>query len=156
MTLLTWPHPNPFDIRTVVFAKHAQHIVLIHFPIALFTTAVGFDLIAHWSKRRTLADAAYYNLVVAALATIPVVVTGLIAWQWQLEGQKLKGNLLLHLLLGSLSAVLICVVWWLHRRARKATEDPQGFVLVIEVIAVLVVAATAHLGGFVSGVNVPG
>ena len=23
---------NPFDIRTVVFAQHAQHVVLIHFP----------------------------------------------------------------------------------------------------------------------------
>jgi hypothetical protein len=28
---------NPFDIRTVVLAKHAQHVVLIHFPIALLS-----------------------------------------------------------------------------------------------------------------------
>jgi uncharacterized membrane protein len=34
---------NPFDIRTVVFAQHAQHVVLIHFPIALFIAAVAFD-----------------------------------------------------------------------------------------------------------------
>src|SRR5580765_191369 len=104
MMLLTWLRPNAFDIRTVIYAKHAQHVVLIHFPIALFITAVAFDLIAYWTKRRAFTDAAYYNLLVAALATIPVVVTGIIAWQLQLEGQKLKGNLLLHLLLGSLSA----------------------------------------------------
>ncbi|HVM93120.1 MAG TPA: DUF2231 domain-containing protein [Terriglobales bacterium] len=148
-------HPNPFDFRTVVFAKHAQHVVLIHFPIALFITAVVFDLIAHWTKRRPFADAAYYNLVVAALATIPVVVTGLIAWQWQLEGQRLKGNLRLHLILGSLSALLICLVWWLHSRARKNTKEPPVYCLWIETFAVLVVMATAHLGGFVSGVNIP-
>ena len=35
---------NPFDIKTVLLAKHAQHVVLIHFPIALFTAAVAFDL----------------------------------------------------------------------------------------------------------------
>ena len=35
---------NPFDLKTVVLAKHAQHVVLIHFPIALFITAVAFDL----------------------------------------------------------------------------------------------------------------
>lgn len=29
MTLLTWMRPNPFDGRTVVLAKHAQHVVLI-------------------------------------------------------------------------------------------------------------------------------
>ena len=34
---------NPFDIRTALLAKHAQHVVLIHFPIALFTAAVAFD-----------------------------------------------------------------------------------------------------------------
>ena len=96
MTLLMLMRPNPFDFRTVIFAKHAQHVVLIHFPIALFITALVFDLIAYWSKRRSFADAAYYNLLGAALATIPVIATGIIAWQLQLEGQKLKGNLLLH------------------------------------------------------------
>jgi hypothetical protein len=33
---------NPFDLRTLLFAKHAQHVVLIHFPIALFIGAVAF------------------------------------------------------------------------------------------------------------------
>src|SRR5215468_7187856 len=106
--------PNLFDFKTVIFAKHAQHVVLIHFPIALFVTAAFFDLIAYWTKRRTFADAAYYNLLVAALATIPVIATGIVAWQLQLEGQKLKGTLLSHLLLGSASGALICFVWWLH------------------------------------------
>jgi uncharacterized membrane protein len=40
-------------------AKHAQHVVLIHFPVALFIVAVAFDLVAHWTKLHGLADAAY-------------------------------------------------------------------------------------------------
>lgn len=146
---------NPFDFRTVIFAKHAQHVVLIHFPIALFVTAVVFDLIAYWTKRRTFADAAYYNLLVAALATIPVIATGIIAWQLQLEGQKLKGTLLLHLLLGSASGALICLVWWLHFRLRKETAELPAYRFAIEAVALLLVMATAHLGGFLSGVNTP-
>src|SRR4029077_12604618 len=82
---------NPFDLKTVFLAKHAQHVVLIHFPIALFITAVAFDLIAHWTKRRGVADAAYYNLLGAAISTLPVLATGILAWQFQLDGQKLKG-----------------------------------------------------------------
>ena len=155
MTLLMLMRPNAFDFRTVVFAKHAQHVVLIHFPIALFITAVAFDLIAYWTKRRTFADAAYYNLLVAVLATIPVIATGIIAWQLQLEGQKLKGNLLLHLLLGCLSGALICLVWWLHFRRRKRNDELPAYRFAIEAVALLVVMATAHLGGFLSGVNVP-
>jgi uncharacterized membrane protein len=30
-------------MTSIIFAKHAQHVVLIHFPIALFLTAVAFD-----------------------------------------------------------------------------------------------------------------
>ena len=57
---------NPFDLKTVLLARHAQHVVLIHFPIALFLTAVAFDLVAQWTKRPGLTDGAYYNLLVAA------------------------------------------------------------------------------------------
>ena len=63
---------HPFDIKTVLLAKHAQHVVLIHFPIALFIIGVLFDFLGQWKKQRLLAAAAYYNLLVAAIATIPV------------------------------------------------------------------------------------
>ena len=56
---------NGFDLKTVLLARHAQHVVLIHFPIALFISAVAFDLIAHWRKRPGLADTVYYNLLAA-------------------------------------------------------------------------------------------
>ena len=83
---------NPFDLKTALLAKHAQHVVMIHFPIALFITAVAFDLVGQWTKRRRLADAAYYNLLVSAISTLPVLGTGILAWQFQLEGQELKGH----------------------------------------------------------------
>lgn len=148
---------HPFDIKTLVFAKHAQHVVLIHFPIALFIIGVLFDFLAHWKKQRLLAAAAYYNMLVAAIATIPVVVTGILAWQWELEGQKLKGILLMHLVMGCLSSFLICVVWFIHMRTRRKHEEVlPGYRLPIEAVAVVIVALTGHLGGFLSGVNGPG
>jgi uncharacterized membrane protein len=147
---------NPFDPKTVFLAKHAQHVVLIHFPIALFITAVAFDFLAQWTKRRGLADAAYYNLFMAAISTVPVLATGLLAWQFQLEGQKLKGILLLHLVLACVSTVLIWLVWGVHFRARRRTVDLPSYRLAVELLAVGIVAVTGHLGGFLSGVNGPG
>jgi uncharacterized membrane protein len=148
---------NPFGIRSVLLAKHAQHVVLIHFPIALFLTGVVFDLASHWTKRATLAAAAYANLLAAAVSVPPVVVTGLLAWQWQLEGQGLRGVLLLHLILGCVSGVLICLVAWIHIRARRNRDDLlPNYRFILEIVAVLVVALTGHLGGFLSGVNGPG
>jgi uncharacterized membrane protein len=148
---------HPFDIKTVLLAKHAQHVVLIHFPIALFIIGVLFDFLGQWKKQRLLAAAAYYNLLVAAIATIPVVVTGILAWRWELEGQKLKGILLMHLVMGCASSVLICVVWFIHMRTRRNKEEVlPGYRLPIEAVAVVIVALTGHLGGFLSGVNGPG
>jgi uncharacterized membrane protein len=148
---------SPFDIKTALLAKHAQHVVLIHFPIALFLAAVAFDYVAQWTKNRTLAAAAYFNLLLAAISTVPVVATGLAAWQWALEGQKLKGILLMHLVLGCTSSVLIWLVFWIHWRARRHPEESlPKYRLPIEALAVLIVVLTGHLGGFLSGVNGPG
>jgi uncharacterized membrane protein len=147
---------NPFDPKTVLLAKHAQHVVLTHFPIALFITAVAFDLVGHWSKGPGLAQAAYYNLFAAASSTIPVVATGILAWQFQLEGQKLKGILLMHLVLAGVSSLIIWLAWWLHFRARQTSEALPSYRLPIEFLGLVVVALTGHLGGFLSGVNGPG
>jgi uncharacterized membrane protein len=148
---------HPFDVKTIILAKHAQHVVLIHFPIALFITGVFFDFLAQWKRQRLLAAAAYYNLLVAAIAALPVVVTGILAWQWELEGQKLKGILLMHLVMGCVSAVLICMVWFIHMRTRRKQEEVlPGYRLPIEAAAVVIVALTGHLGSFLSGVNGPG
>ncbi|HEX8799272.1 MAG TPA: DUF2231 domain-containing protein, partial [Terriglobales bacterium] len=116
----------------------------------LFLTAVGFDVAAQWAKKPVLATVAGFNMMIAALATIPVVLTGLLAWQWQLEGHKLKGILLEHLVLGLTSSALIWLVWWMHRRGSR-----NAFRLPVELLAALVVAVTAHLGGFLSGINTP-
>jgi uncharacterized membrane protein len=147
---------NPFDPKTVLLAKHAQHVVLIHFPIALFITAVGFDFIAEWTKRRGLADAAYYNLIVAAISTIPVLVTGILAWQLQLEGRKLKGILLMHLVLACVSTLMIWLVWSVQFLARRRAKVLPNYRLALEVLGVVLIAVTGHLGGFLSGANVPG
>ena len=32
---------HPFDIKAALLARHAQHVVLIHFPIALFIAGVA-------------------------------------------------------------------------------------------------------------------
>jgi uncharacterized membrane protein len=144
---------NPFDLKSVLLARHAQHVVLIHFPIALFLVSVAFDFAAlRWSKS-AFAAAAYYNLTVAAVSSVPAVATGLMAWRWQLEGQRLKGTLLLHLLLGLASTVLIWLVWWVHFRGRKPERTLPLYRFALEIVAAGVVALTAHLGGFLSGVN---
>jgi uncharacterized membrane protein len=117
---------NPFDLKAALLAKHAQHVVLVHFPIALFLTGVVFDVAARWTKnaarRANLAAAARLNTLAAAVVVVPTLATGIAAWQWQLAGQKVKGLLLLHLVLGFTSSLLIGWVGWIHFRQRRASS----------------------------------
>ena len=145
---------NPFDLRTILLAKHAQHVVLIHFPIALFIRGVVFDLLSRGKRLSQLASAAYLNLCAAAVTVIPTVVTGVLAWQFALEGEKLKGLLLLHFVAASFAGLLIVASWWIHWRTRKSDTLPlPRYRIPIELLGVTVIALTAHLGGFLSGVN---
>jgi uncharacterized membrane protein len=147
---------NPFDINNTLLAKHAQHVVLIHFPIALLITGAAFDFSGQWKKRRALVEAAYFHFLAAAMSTIPTLATGFLAWRFALEGQKLKGILLEHMILGWTSSLLIWVIWATHFRARKRGQMPPTYRLWIEIAAVAIIALTGHLGGFLSGVNGPG
>jgi uncharacterized membrane protein len=146
---------QPFDPKSVLLAKHSQHVVLVHFPIALYIAGVLFDLLSRGKKQSAFASAAYFNISLAALSTFPTIATGILAWQFALEGQKLKGALLLHLLFAWASSFLICLSWWIQRRLRRApAEVLPAYRLAVEALGVCLVALTGHLGGFLSGVNV--
>jgi uncharacterized membrane protein len=145
---------NPFDPRTILLAKHAQHVVLIHFPIALFIAGVGLDLLSRGKRDSQLASAAYLNLSIAAATVLPAVLTGLLAWQFALEGKRLKGLLLLHVIAASLATLLVITSWWIHRRTRQSESLLLPvFRIPVELLGVAVIALAAHLGGFLSGVN---
>ena len=145
---------HPFDLRTVLMPKQAQHIVLVHFPIALFLTGVLFDLLSRGKRSSSLALAAYLNISVAAAMIFPVVGTGLLAWHFALDGKKLKGLLLWHLLAASLAALLVIASWFVHWQKRKPepTLLPM-YRIPMELLGVAAIVVTAHLGGFLSGVN---
>src|SRR2546427_3641491 len=88
---------NPFDLKAALLAGHAQHPVIIHFPIALFIASAVFELLAVWRKRPVFAAVAYYNLLGAAMTVPLAIATGPGAWRWQLQGAVLTSDLPLHL-----------------------------------------------------------
>jgi uncharacterized membrane protein len=147
--------PNPFDLKAALLAGHAQHPVIVHFPIALFIASAVFEVLAIWRKQPILAGVAYFNLVGAAI-TIPfTIATGLGAWQWQLAGVTLKGNLRLHLICGLTSAVLILGLCWKRLRLRSKGESPRASYFVVMALGLVMITLTGQLGGILSGVETP-
>ena len=147
--------PNPFDLKAALLAGHAQHPVIIHFPIALFIASAFFEVLAVWRKQPVFASVAYYNLLGAVL-TIPLALaTGLGAWRWQLEGATLKGNLLLHMICALTSASLIFFLFWMRSRLRAKGSSPRIPYFAVMGLALMAITLTGHLGGILSGVESP-
>ncbi len=145
---------NPFDLKSALLARHAQHVALVHFPIALIFVGVLFDLLSLREQSLPLLRAAYYTIIAAAIAAVPTVATGILAWQLQFAGKTPRGNLKLHMLLAVTSSVLIWLVCWLHiREQRKPLANSPAIRMAVEVLAVALTLLTGHVGGFVSGVN---
>lgn len=147
---------NPFGLSSVLYPGHAQHPVLVHFPIALFIFSLFLDVMGLRLNNRALNSAAYLNLAAAAVTALASVVTGLLAWRFAFGGEPLGSDrwLLLHLVLGSVTAVLICALWAMRfRQLRRAVETAPGPLYVfLGVLTLALVSLTGHIGGVVSGI----
>ena len=55
---------------------HPTHPMLVHFPIALTGAAFLFILLAYWRNNAALEQAAFANIVLAALGTLAAGITG--------------------------------------------------------------------------------
>jgi len=146
---------DPFGLRAWLVAPHAQHPVIVHFPIALFIMSAVFEALAIWRKQPLFASVAYYNLLAAAISVPFTIATGLAAWQWQLEGATLKGNLRLHLVFALTTATIILALYWKRSRFRSRDQQPGVAYFALMLLGLLTITLTGHLGGILSGVEAP-
>jgi uncharacterized membrane protein len=146
---------NAFDLKAALLARHAQHPVIVHFPIALFIMSALFEALAVWRKQPMFASVAYFNLLAAAISIPFTIATGLAAWQFQLEGATLKGNLRLHLVFAITTGTIILFLFWRRFVLRKNGEPPRLGYFALLGLGLLMITVTGHLGGILSGVEAP-
>lgn len=61
-----------------VFGEFHIHPILVHFPIALFISAMGLQATAVLFKKEKLEEVAWINFILAVLITPLVILTGLL------------------------------------------------------------------------------
>jgi uncharacterized membrane protein len=155
MNAITFIAANAFDLKAWVLAPHAQHPVIVHFPIALFIISSVFEVLALWRKQPAFGSVAYFNLFAAAVSIPFTIATGVLAWRWQLEGAALKGNLRIHLAFALATAAVVLVAFWRRNRLRKSGESPHVGYLALMAVGLVMITITGHLGGILSGVEMP-
>jgi uncharacterized membrane protein len=140
--------PGLFSVKTLLTPDHAQHPVIVHFPIALFIISLLFEVFGLWKRNEGLRQAAYFNLIAAAVSSPLAIITGIIAWQVKFGGAPLAGELLWHLVSAITSSVLLFAVWWTRVQMNK--KPGSGFsklYFILSMLLFMLISLTGHLGG---------
>ena len=92
---------------------HPIHPMVVHFPIALTGAASLFILLALWKNKGFFEQAAFANIILAAISTIPAGITGIYDNQINYLGDAPNAGL--KIILGIalfLVTTIVCVVRW--------------------------------------------
>lgn len=121
------------------------HPKIVHFPIALFMTALGLDFVSFIFKKESLHKTAWHIYVIAALMTPLVVRTGL----WEEERFNLSHPVLdqhrqFALWTMWISLMSLPVLWFIKQKFKIFFR--VLFIILLVVIAALVTLA-GHNGG---------
>jgi len=126
------------------------HPLFIHFPIALLSVSLLFEVVGTIRKNQALQNAGWWTFVVGVVALAAAITTGLIAESTVAHTDEAHDLILQHRNLGIASGIFF-VVLLIWRVAQKG-ELPVSVVFrsiypVIFVLAVALLLTGAHLGG---------
>jgi uncharacterized membrane protein len=128
------------------FSFSHLHPILVNFTAALFPASVGSDLLGRLSRRRSLANAAWWMVLFAAVVTPLTVVAGLF-WRRQVD-QFLSPQLInTHQWLGISVSVLFALVAWWRGKLHAREENPGLIYFVVVSVVALALVYQGTLGG---------
>lgn len=124
-----------------------SHPVFVHFPIALFPTALVFYLLGIFRKRIEFLRAGQICLILGLAGTIAAVLTGYFAQETFPHGETIHHMMETHELIGFIILALagILTIWSFLRREGQP-RLPKLF-LVMLALSVLVIFQNSDLGG---------
>lgn len=122
------------------------HVVILHFPIVLFWTAFVYDILGAFFKIKSY-PAAHWFVIIAAIAAVPTVITGLLAFQFKADNPYVlihRNWALVTFIFGSFYALYRLYL------LRKQTPGPKILLVILSGITVLLISITAEFGGKVA------
>jgi uncharacterized membrane protein len=125
------------------------HGATTHFPLALALCSVAFDAtgfaLARQPVGRDLRAAGFWTMILAALGTVPAVLSGLLMTKGSLLGHDLLR--LHHLFVWPAFALLVALGIWRAIQGREVVGRAFAGYLVLAVTAAALVSTAAYWGG---------
>lgn len=128
--------------------EYPLHPMLVHFPIALFTTSVLFEVIGIWWNREGLRDGALWLLGLGLIGGVAAAIAGGMAEEAAEKAGIAESLIENHetMALITLGIFGVLFLWKAFLRNRLANHAVAAYFF-IAVIGLGTLAVTGHLGG---------
>jgi uncharacterized membrane protein len=127
---------------------HPLHPIIVHFPIALLTTAILFEFLELLVKRDFLREAATWLLGLGFLGALLATASGILAEEEAEKSGVPESVIETHELFAfatlAVFATLVAIRWW--QKKRRIPDIPSVF-LAIGLVGVVLIGLTGYFGG---------
>ena len=130
----------PYSLETV-------HPLLVHFPIALFSTGLFFDILAKLLNNEELDHAGFWTMLMALISSPFTIIAGIFAFME--EGSWLDLYQFQHGLLAFISTLFLLVLFWARIKFQldfRYSGLKRNIYLALHILAVGILFYGAHLG----------
>jgi uncharacterized membrane protein len=125
---------------------HPLHPILVHVPMAMWPSALIFDVLSQW-KGNVMVRLSFYAIVFGLIASLLAVPTGLVDWSGIKKEKPAWKIGLYHMVLNLIVAVLFAVNLGLRWQTFHDATVVAGTPLLLSVIGTAVLICSAYLGG---------
>lgn len=125
---------------------HPSHPLFVHFPIAFYTAALVFDIMTRIEPNPGLNIAATYLLIGALLASVLLIITGLVDWWGMVRGSSKRSIATRHMLVQFAAAVFFQTTLLL-RFSDRAQPQAETLWIVLEAVGYVILVVGQYLGG---------
>ena len=136
----------PYSLETI-------HPLLVHFPIALFSTGLFFDILAKLLNNEELDHAGFWTMLMALISSPFTIIAGIFAFLE--EGSFLDFFQLpfYHGILAFISTLFLLVLFWVRIKFQLDflySSLKRNIYLALHILAVGILFYGAHLGAKVA------
>ncbi len=124
------------------------HPITVHFTIALFLSAIAFEVIGWVGKLPSLKSAGKWNLLAATAAAVASVVTGFVAADSAPHNEEIHQVIRVHQTIGLIVLGLVLALFlWRYIGGRKGTPRGLTLYLIVGLIAAVLMTVGGYYGG---------
>ena len=131
----------PYSLETI-------HPLLVHFPIALFSTGLFFDSLARLLNNEELDHAGFWTMLMALVSSPFTIIAGIFAFL-ENHGDFLDLFQFQHGILAFISTLFLLVLFWARIKYQldfRYSDLKRSIYLLLHMLAVGILFYGAHLG----------